>query len=58
MKKRSYAVMFVLGSWFASAPATELNLDWLAGAWCRSSGEVSSEENLSEQGCTANKSSI
>ena len=44
-KKCSCAVMLVLSSWFANAQATELNLDWLAGAWCRSSGEVSSEEH-------------
>jgi hypothetical protein len=45
MKKRCCAVMFVLSSWFASAQAAQLELDWLAGAWCRSSGEVSSEEH-------------
>jgi hypothetical protein len=45
MKNRSCAVMFVLCFWFDSAQAVEINLDWLAGAWCRSSGEVSSEEH-------------
>jgi hypothetical protein len=45
MKKRCCAVMFVLSSWFASGQATELDLDWLAGAWCRSSSEISSEEH-------------
>lgn len=45
MNKRSCLVMLVLGSWLTCAQAEELNLDWLAGAWCRSSNSVSSEEH-------------
>jgi hypothetical protein len=45
MNTRVWILIFAFSPWLSSAKSADLDLDWLAGSWCRSSGDLSSEEH-------------